>query len=94
MASSPQSPSLSLSQSIAGPRRREPRNKPSNVTKERINTLIQQQVNESGKIARQLCHQSGSRDVNYNIILKAQIFFYCEEPVLLSSLVTDITEVS
>ena len=56
MASTPQSPSeslMSLNQSIAGPRRRDLRNKPSNVTKERITVLTQQQINESGKIARQ-----------------------------------------
>ena len=76
MASTPQSPSRSLSQSIAGPRRREPRNKPSNVTKERINSLIQQQVNESGKIARQLCQQSGSRDVSPHPVTMRQFYYW------------------
>lgn len=51
--------------------RGEPADKPSNVTKERICSLVQQQVNESGKLARQLCQQSGSREVSLCIYMLA-----------------------
>ena len=67
MATFTQGPGESMQRSARA--RLEPVNKPSNVTKERICHLIQQQVNESGKLARQLCQQSGSQEVSSRKVL-------------------------
>lgn len=67
MATFTQAPVESMQRSARA--RLEPVNKPSNVTKERICHLVQQQVNESGKLARQLCQQSGSKEVSSRKIL-------------------------
>ena len=37
--------------------------KPSNATKERMAHVIEQNITESGKLARSLCQRSGSREV-------------------------------
>lgn len=37
--------------------------KPSNATKERLAHVIEQNITESGKLARSLCQRSGSREV-------------------------------
>ena len=37
--------------------------KPSKTTKERLIRLIEQDITESGKLARSLCQRSGSREV-------------------------------
>lgn len=37
--------------------------KPSNATKERVARIIEQNVTESGKLARSLCQRSGSKEV-------------------------------
>lgn len=44
--------------------RKEAREKPSKVTKEYLSRLLQQEIIESGKIAKTLCQQSGSREVS------------------------------
>ena len=44
--------------------------KPSNATKERLAHVIEQNITESGKLARSLCQRSGSREVRY----RASIF--------------------
>jgi len=43
------------------------RERPSKVAKQRISTLAEQKLQECGKLARDLCHNSGSRE----ILLKA-----------------------
>ena len=37
--------------------------KPSKVAKERLSHLLEQEVLELGRVARQLCRRSGSREV-------------------------------
>ena len=41
--------------------------RPSTATKERLARLIEQNVTESGKLARNLCQRSGSREVRLTI---------------------------
>ena len=40
-----------------------PKEQPSKVTKDRLGQILQQEVLECGKAARQMCQQSGSREV-------------------------------
>ena len=44
------------------------REKPSAVTKERLSQLMQQEVLDCGKVARQICQQSGSREVTVVVV--------------------------
>jgi len=50
-------------QSQATPRK-QPREMPSVVTKERLSQIMVQEITEAGRVARQICHQSGSREVS------------------------------
>ena len=48
---------------------RVPREQPSKVTKDRLAQILQQEVLECGRVARQLCRQSGSREVSRRVCL-------------------------
>ncbi len=49
---------------------RAPREKPSKVTKQRLSQILQQEVQECGRAARQMCQQSGSREVSQGSFIK------------------------
>lgn len=45
-------------------RNSKPKEKPSKVTKDRLTHLLEQDINECGKMAKYLVQQSGSREVS------------------------------
>ena len=47
---------------------------PSKVTKERLAHILQQEVQECGRVARQLCQQSKSREVGVSAHLSPFIY--------------------
>ncbi len=48
--------------------RKPAREKPSVVTKERLSQIMVQEITETGRVARQICQQSGSREVRSGLI--------------------------
>ena len=44
--------------------------KPSKVTKDRLTQLVHQEITDSGKLARNLCQHSGSRDVSFLLSIR------------------------
>ena len=50
---------------------RTPREQPSKVTKQRLSQILQQEVQECGRAARQMCQQSGSREVSIYVAFGA-----------------------
>ena len=57
--------------------RKEAREKPSKVSKEYLSRLMQQEIIESGKIAKTLCQQSGSREVGVDAHAGNKLYTPC-----------------